>query len=228
MALFSFGKKKEKAPEPAAPRGKSTSCRTHPPKIQTPAVHRLFSPHQTAAADRPDARRAHGRRSRHDAAHGRPRAPGPRASNPPAPARRRRAQRSASFCLPRPADARPRRPLAGIVPAGKINLPIGMILRVLPSEVLASDMAEFEKDRRRRDRDRPADEHHPVAAPLRQGGDDAQRPPAALSARLPPAGRGDLELPVRSGEPAAHGRRHAHPAGPCWPCVPTRRRSTPP
>ena len=40
--------------------------------------------------------------------------------------------------------ASPTTPLGGQVSAGRINLPIGMILRNLPQEVLASDLSEFE------------------------------------------------------------------------------------
>ncbi len=49
--------------------------------------------------------------------------------------------------LPTPPGARPNgtRSLAGLAPGGKINLPIGMILRSLPPEILAGDVADFEK-----------------------------------------------------------------------------------
>jgi hypothetical protein len=49
--------------------------------------------------------------------------------------------------LPTPPGARPNstKSLVGLAPGGKISLPIGMILRSLPPETLASDISEFEK-----------------------------------------------------------------------------------
>jgi hypothetical protein len=48
--------------------------------------------------------------------------------------------------LPTPPGSRPNstKPLAGTNPGGRVNLPIGMILRCLPPEILAADLSEFE------------------------------------------------------------------------------------
>ena len=50
--------------------------------------------------------------------------------------------------LPTPPGARgavnSTKPLSMVAPSGRINLPIGMILRCLPPEVLAEDVSEFE------------------------------------------------------------------------------------
>ena len=49
--------------------------------------------------------------------------------------------------LPTPPGGRssPTTSLAGAAPGGKVSLPVGMILRCLPLEALAGDVADFEK-----------------------------------------------------------------------------------
>ena len=53
---------------------------------------------------------------------------------------------SGSFFLPRcsAADQQSTKPLSMAAASGRVNLPIGMILRCLPPEVLAADITEFE------------------------------------------------------------------------------------
>jgi len=63
--------------------------------------------------------------------------------------------------------------LNAIAPNGRINLPVGMILRCLPPEVLAEDISNSRPAARPRPKS-SSDEHDSWAASLRQSGNDLQ------------------------------------------------------
>ncbi len=161
MALFSFGKKDKKPPEASDPVAKTPPT---PPKIQTPP----------APGNSPSVKAAQPSGLMPPPAPGNfppVKAPQPSGLMPPPampagavttqpmsmprtgmtglkPARPGAAQTRSTqrIILPSSAGSRPNstKPLSMGTPSGRINLPIGMILRCLPPEVLAADLSEFE------------------------------------------------------------------------------------
>jgi competence ComEA-like helix-hairpin-helix protein len=143
MALFSFGKKDKNPPEVAAPVAKTQPT---PPKIQNPPGSGSFPavkpPQPTGLM--PAAMPA-GTATTQPMVMPRTGATGLKAVRPGPPAAQTRSTQR--IVLPTPPGARNvggTKPL-GLGPAtGRINLPIGMILRCLPPEVLADDLSKFE------------------------------------------------------------------------------------
>ncbi len=66
---------------------------------------------------------------------------------PPKPGTGQSTRSTQRIVLPTPPGGRPSntKALASLAPGGKINLPIGMVLRSLPAETLAGNIADFEK-----------------------------------------------------------------------------------
>ncbi len=141
MALFSFGKKDKKLPEVSAPVAKTQPT---PPKIQNPPSSVTFPtvkpPQPTGLM--PATITPGGTATTQPMSVPRTGLTGLKPSRPGA-AQTRSTQR---IVLPTPPGSRPgsTKPLTMGAASGRINLPIGMILRCLPPEVLAAEMSEFE------------------------------------------------------------------------------------
>jgi competence ComEA-like helix-hairpin-helix protein len=141
MALFSFGKKDKNPPEVSAPVAKALPT---PPKIQNPPGTGSFPavkpPQPTGLM--PGVMPA-GSVMTQPMAMPRTGMTGLKPSRPGLGQSTRPTQR---IVLPTPPGTRPNstKPLTMGTPGGRINLPIGMILRCLPPEVLAADISEFE------------------------------------------------------------------------------------
>ncbi len=227
MALFSFGKKDKKPPEVPAPVAKAQPT---PPKIQTPPGIGFFSRRQAPATDRFDAGYRPCRRARQRPSRWPCRGP---VTTGLKPARPGTAQVDAIDPADRPSDAsrleagNSTKPLTLGTPDGRINLPIGMILRCLPPEVLADDLSKFEAN------GAAATE---IGLPMNMilGQLPSGKVEMTLAgsgspfpAGLPAADRVDCQLSADARQPAADGCGHAHSARSCWRCVPTRRMSMP-
>ena len=144
MAFSFFGKKDKNPPEPAAPVAKAPPT---PPKIQTPpaapSIPAVKPPQPSGLI--PTSGMSAG------AATTQPMVM-PRTGGGLKPTRPGVVQSSRStqrIVLPGSAAAKPTGTKslsmgATPAPAGRINLPIGMILRCLPAEVLAADLSHFE------------------------------------------------------------------------------------
>ena len=141
MALFSFGKKDKNPPEVSAPVAKALPT---PPKIQNPpgtgAFPAVKPPQPTGLMP---AVMPAGTAMTQPMAMPRTGMTGLKPSRPGLGQSTRPTQR---IVLPTPPGSRPNstKPLTMGTPGGRINLPIGMILRCLPPEVLAADLSEFE------------------------------------------------------------------------------------
>jgi DNA uptake protein ComE-like DNA-binding protein len=140
MALFSFGKKDKKPPEVTAP---ATTKPATPPKIQNPPATGSFPPIKPPQATglMPSTGIAPGTVTTQPMSV--PRSGSLKPRSPSVPQQSRTTQR---IVLPSSPGQKPNstRPLTLGNLGGRINLPIGMILRCLPTEVLAADVAEFE------------------------------------------------------------------------------------
>jgi hypothetical protein len=140
MALFSFGRKDKKPPEVTGPVEKTPPT---PPKIQTPPGTGSFpavkAPQPTGLMP---ASMPAGTATTQPLSTSRTGMMGLKQSRP-VPAASRSTQR---IVLPTSASSKPSstKPLGVGTPGGRINLPAGMILRCLPTEVLAADISEFE------------------------------------------------------------------------------------
>jgi len=141
MALFSFGKKDKKPPEVSDPVAKTPPT---PPKIQTPPGTGSFpavkAPQPTGLM--PASAMPAGTLTTQPMSVPRTGMLGLKQSRP-VPTASRSTQR---IVLPPAPSSRPNstKPLTMGTPGGRINLPIGMILRCLPPEVLAAELSEFE------------------------------------------------------------------------------------
>jgi competence ComEA-like helix-hairpin-helix protein len=142
MALFSFGKKDKKPPEVSVPVAKTPPT---PPKIQTPPGTGAFPavklPQPTGLM--PASALPAGTATTQPMSMPRTGMTGLKPSRPGAAQSTRSTQR---IVLPTPPGSRPNstKSLTLGPPGGRINLPIGMILRCLPPEVLAAELSEFE------------------------------------------------------------------------------------
>jgi len=141
MALFSFGRKDKNPPEVSAPVVKTQPT---PPKIQTPPGSGSFPavkpPQPTGLM--PAAIPA-GTATTQPMVMPRTGSTGLKPARPGVAQSTRSTQR---IVLPTPPGSRPNstKPLAMVTANGRINLPIGMILRCLPPEVLADELSKFE------------------------------------------------------------------------------------
>jgi hypothetical protein len=141
MALFSFGRKDKNPPEVSVPVAKTQPT---PPKIQTPPGSGSFPavkpPQPTGLM--PAAIPA-GTATTQPMAMPRPGSTGLKPARPGVAQSTRSTQR---IVLPTPPGSRPNstKPLTMVTAGGRINLPIGMILRCLPPEVLADELSKFE------------------------------------------------------------------------------------
>jgi len=141
MAFFSFGKKDKNPPEvpPSVAKTQPT-----PPKIQTPPNTGKFPsvkpPQPTGLMP---AAVPSGVATTQPMAMPRTATTGLKPSRPGTSQSTRSTQR---IVLPTPPGAKTNntKPLSMGAPGGRINLPIGMILRCLPPEVLAEDISKFE------------------------------------------------------------------------------------
>ena len=144
MALFSFGKKDKKPPEVAAP---VTKTQPTPPKIQTPPNSgpspSIKPPQPTGLM--PSTPMPAGAATTQPMSVPRTGAMGLKPARPNTSQSTRSTQR---IVLPTPPGARAGAAKSSSTsgPGGRISLPVGMILRCLPPEVLASDVSEFEKN----------------------------------------------------------------------------------
>jgi hypothetical protein len=142
MALFSFGKKDKNPAEVSASVAKTQST---PPKIQTPPGTGTFpvvKPPQPTGLMPASAMPA-GTATTQPMSMPRTGATGLKSSRPGIGPSTRSTQR---IVLPPPPGSRPNstKPLTMGTHGGRINLPIGMILRCLPPEVLAEELSKFE------------------------------------------------------------------------------------
>jgi competence ComEA-like helix-hairpin-helix protein len=142
MALFSFGRKDKNPPEVSAPVAKAQPT---PPKIQTPPGAGSFpavKPPQPTGLLVAPAMPA-GTLTTQPMAVPRTGMTGLKPARPGAAQSTRSTQR---IVLPTPPGSRPNstKPLTVGMPGGRINLPVGMILRCLPPEVLADELSKFE------------------------------------------------------------------------------------
>jgi competence ComEA-like helix-hairpin-helix protein len=142
MALFSFGRKDKKPPEVSAPVAKTQPT---PPKIQTPPGSGPFPsvkpPQPTGLM--PASPLPAGTATTQPMPMPRTGTTGLKPSRPGTGQSTRSTQR---IVLPTPPGSRPNstKSVAMGAPGGRINLPIGMILRCLPPEVLAEELSKFE------------------------------------------------------------------------------------
>jgi competence ComEA-like helix-hairpin-helix protein len=142
MALFSFGRKDKNPTEVAAPVAKTQPT---PPKIQTPpgagAFPAVKAPQPTGLLVAPAM--PAGTATTQPMAIPRTGTTGLKPARPGVAQSTRSTQR---IVLPTPPGSRPNstKPLTMGTATGRINLPIGMILRCLPPEVLADDISKFE------------------------------------------------------------------------------------
>ena len=113
-------------------------------------------------------------------------------------------------------------------PTAAINLPAGMILRCLPPEMLAAELAQFEASGAAATEIGLPMQRDPQPASLGQGGVPGAGPGRAFPARFPQAGGGDRAVTsARPDQPAADGRGHAHPARPAFRAARPEGRRTP-
>ena len=142
MALFSFGRKDKNPPEVPVPVAKTQPT---PPKIQTPPGTGSFPPVKPPQPTglMPVTGMPAGTATTQPMAMPRTGATGLKPSRPGTGQSTRSTQR---IVLPTPPGSRPNstKPLTMGTPGGRINLPVGMILRCLPPEVLAEDLSKFE------------------------------------------------------------------------------------
>jgi len=147
MALFSFGKKDKKPAEVSAPVAKTQPT---PPTIKSPPGTGSFpavkppqpaglSPTPMMPAGTATTQPMPMTRTGGAGLKAAPRLAPPGGGGPPSRATQR-------IVLPTPPGARTgnTRPIPAVDTAGRINLPVGMILRAVPPEALAGDLAEFE------------------------------------------------------------------------------------
>ena len=141
MALW-FGKKDKKLPEVSAPVAKPEPT---PPKIQTPPVAGTFPPVKPPQPTglMPATPIPAGSAMTQPMSMPRTGSTGMKAPRLTPSQTARSTQR---IVLPTPPGTRPNstKPLTMGMPGGRINLPIGMILRCLPPEVLADELSKFE------------------------------------------------------------------------------------
>jgi competence ComEA-like helix-hairpin-helix protein len=141
MALFSFGKKDKNPPEVAAPVAKTQPT---PPKIQNPPGSGSFPavkpPQPTGLM--PAAPMPAGTATTQPMIMARTGSTGLKSVRPGLGAPTRSTQRIVLPTPPGGKTATTTKPLNAM--GGRINLPIGMILRCLPPEVLADDLSKFE------------------------------------------------------------------------------------
>lgn len=141
MALFSFGKKDKNPPEAPASVGKASPT---PPKIQTPPASGpvpMVKPPQPAGL-MPVTGMPAGAATTQPMIM--PRGPGA-GLKPARPGVAQSVRSTQRIVLPSaPGQGNVTKSLGSQSQAGRVNLPIGMILRCLPQEVLAADIAEFE------------------------------------------------------------------------------------
>jgi hypothetical protein len=145
MALFSFGKKDKNPPEPSASVAKTPPT---PPKIQTPPgsgpIPTVKPPQPSGLI--PVTGMPGGAATTQPMVMPRGAAAGLKPARPGIAQSSRSTQRIVLPTMPGGAGGKinSTKPLSMQTPTGRINLPIGMILRCLPPEVLAADLSEFE------------------------------------------------------------------------------------
>jgi competence ComEA-like helix-hairpin-helix protein len=141
MALFSFGRKEKNPPEVPAPVAKTLA---NPPKIQTPPGSGTFPavkpPQPTGLM--PSSPMSAGAATTQPMVMPRTGATGLKTVRPGLSGPTRSTQRIVLPTPPGGKTATTTKPLNAT--GGRINLPIGMILRCLPPEVLAEDISTFE------------------------------------------------------------------------------------
>ena len=147
MAFSFFGKKDKNPPETSAPVAKAPPT---PPKIQTPpaapSIPAVKPPQPSGLI--PTSGMPSGAATTQPMVMPRTGGTGLKPTRPGVVQSNRSTQR---IVLPgggpgKPAGTKSLSMAAPAAPAGRINLPIGMILRCLPQEVLAADLAEFESN----------------------------------------------------------------------------------